>query len=366
MENKSGRKKNVAFCIGDLEGGKMLLQGFCNVLGDNLINVHIFNCCTCYYEGAPHNIGQTNIFTLPNYDIIDMLVIAPFYLSSSEEVIRHTIERAVEKNVPVLTIGKQYDYPNCYCIMPDYRRQIEMITNHLIERHGIRKLNFLGGYKNHFTSDERLEGFLDALKSHNIPIEPSRIYYGNLWSAPAIQQVEKMNEDGNLDCGAIVCANDAMASAVMIKLSELGFDMPGEIAVTGMDGTDEANGYITTAKILADKSGEEAANIVANLLLRGKKPAKLGIIPPNIIYGISCRCTNMQNALDLLPKQRHDLFEELYDTRRFSIRTAAIVQELANCSTFDDASRNISATLSRIWCENSWICICKDFMEARL
>lgn len=39
-----------------------------------------------------------------------------------------------------------------------------------------------------------------------------------------------------------------MASAVMIKLSELGFDMPGEIAVTGMDGTDEANGYITTAR----------------------------------------------------------------------------------------------------------------------
>lgn len=36
MENKSGRK-NVAFCIGDLEGGKMLLQGFCKVLGDNLI-----------------------------------------------------------------------------------------------------------------------------------------------------------------------------------------------------------------------------------------------------------------------------------------------------------------------------------------
>lgn len=86
-------------------------------------------------------------------------------------MIRHTIERAVEKNVPVLTIGKQYDYPNCYCIMPDYRRQIEMITNHLIERHGIRKLNFLGGLKNHFTSDERLAGFLDALKSHNIPIE---------------------------------------------------------------------------------------------------------------------------------------------------------------------------------------------------
>ena len=108
MENKSGRK-NVAFCIGDLEGGKMLLQGFCKVLGDNLINVHIFNCCTCFYDGAPHNIGQTNIFTLPNYDIIDMLVIAPFYLSSSEEVIQHTIERAVEKNissisVPLMTI----------------------------------------------------------------------------------------------------------------------------------------------------------------------------------------------------------------------------------------------------------------------
>lgn len=84
MENKSGRK-NVAFCVGDLEGSKMLLQGFCNVLGDNRINVHIFNCCTCFYDGAPHNIGQTNIFNLPNYDIIDMLIIAPFYLSTKQQ-----------------------------------------------------------------------------------------------------------------------------------------------------------------------------------------------------------------------------------------------------------------------------------------
>ncbi|MFR4022999.1 MAG: hypothetical protein ACLTZI_08265 [[Eubacterium] siraeum] len=95
----------------------------------------------------------------------------------------------------------------------------------------------------------------------------------------------------------------------MIELEELGFDMPGEIAVTGMDGTDEANGYITTAKILADKSGEEAANIVANLLLRGKKPAKLGINSAQHNLQISCRCTNMQNALDLLREaKRHDLF----------------------------------------------------------
>ena len=84
-------------------------------------------------------------------------------------------------------------------------------------------------------------------------------------------------------------------------------------------------------KELADLKAKEldicllyTSNIVVNLLLRGKKPAKLGITPPNIIYGISCRCTNMQNALDILPKQRHDLFEELYDARRFSIRTADV------------------------------------------
>ena len=113
-------------------------------------------------------------------------------------MIRHTIERAVEKNVPVLTIGKQYDYPNCYCIMPDYRRQIEMITNHLIERHGIKKLNFLVDSRTTLPVTNVLRASLTHFKSHNIPIEPSRIYYGNLWSAPAIQQVEKMNEDATL------------------------------------------------------------------------------------------------------------------------------------------------------------------------
>ena len=365
MENKSGRK-NVAFCIGDLQGGKALLQGFCSVMGDNEINVHIFNGCTCYFENAPQNIGQTNIYNLPNYDVLDMLIVAPFFLSDSEDVIKHTIENALAKNVPVLTVGKQYDYENCYCIMPDYRHEIEMITSHLIEKHGIKKLNFIGGFKGQQTSEERLMGFIDALKSHNIPIEPSRIYYGNMWSAPAIQQIDKMNEDGTLDCGAIVCANDTMASAVMIKLAELGFDIPGEIAVTGMDGIDEASGYITTAKILGDSAGKEAGRIVVDLLKKDKRPAKLGIIPPNIIYGTSCRCHDSDTNADLSPKQRHELFEEIYNARQFATRTARIAQELANCSTFEEASRSISKTLSKIWCNHSWICICKDFMTSSI
>lgn len=365
MENKH-ESHNIAFCIGDLQAGKMLLQGLCKSLEGTGINLHIFNGCTSYYENAPQNIGETNIYNLPNYDILEMLVVAPFYLSDSDKIVKHTIENALAKNVPVLSIGKQYDYDNCYCIMPDYRAQIELLTSHLIEKHGITKLNYLGGAKGSKVSEDRLLGYKDALEKHGIPFDKSRVYYGEMWSEPAIREIDRMEKEGKLDCGGIVCANDAMASAVMSKLSDMGFDMPGEIAVTGMDGLEEAGGYITTAKILAEGAGKKAAEIVIDYLKHGKKPDKLGVIPPNIIYGISCRCKQTDRDNILSVKQRHEVFEELYHTRLFSTRTAMLVQELASCNTFDDVCKKISKTLSKIWCDNSLVCICKDFMTSTI
>ena len=365
MENKSGNH-NIAFCIGDLQAGKMLLQGLCQKLEENAINLHIFNGCTSFYENEPHNIGQTNIYNLPNYDLLEMLIVAPFYLSDSEETIRHTIENALAKNVPVLTIGKQYDYENCYCIIPDYRAQIELLTSHLIEKHGMKKLNYMGGAKGNRVSEDRLLGYKDALEKHGIPFDESRVYYGEMWSEPTKRETERMMKEGKLDCDGIVCANDSMASAVITKLNELGFNMPGDIAITGMDGLEEAGGYITTAKILAEGAGRKAGEIATDLLKNGKKPPVLSIIPPNIMYGMSCGCKTADETNALSVIQRHEVFDELYHTRQFSIRTSMLVQELANCNTFEEASRNISKTLSKIWCDNSWICICKDFMTGTI
>ena len=170
MTNKSGNH-NIAFCIGDLQAGKMLLQGLCQQLEYNGINLHIFNGCTSYYEDRPQNMGQTNIFNLPNYDILEMLIVVPFYLSDNDDIIRRVIENAVAKNVPVLTIGKQYDYENCYSIIPDYRAQIELLTSHLIEKHGMKKLNYMGGAKGNPISEDRLLGYKDALEKHGIPYD---------------------------------------------------------------------------------------------------------------------------------------------------------------------------------------------------
>ncbi len=359
--NKPGHKPNVAMCIGDLQAAKSLLRGLANTLKENGINLHIFNGCSAYYEDNPQNVGQLNIYNLPNYDMFDVLVIAPFFLSTDDGVIRRIIERALNKNVSVITIGKRYEYNNCYCVMPDCRTLVRSITDHIIELHGAKRLNFLAGIKGDEVSEERLAGFKDSLEKHGISFDRTRIYYGDFWEQPAIKQVEKMEKDGRLDCEAIICANDSMALAVMIKLLEMGYEIPAQIKVTGLDGIDEANGFITTAKLYEETTGKMAADIVCDFLKNGKKPQKLAIVPPYISYGFSCACrVQKHNAHSV--KLRHNMFSEIDDTKKYTTYATSIMRGMANCKTFEEASEFIYEAVSKLWCNNAWVCICDDFM----
>ena len=59
---------NVAFCIGDMLAAFPMLKGLCSYTTENNINVHIFNGNAGYYkEQEAQDIGQANIYNLPNF-----------------------------------------------------------------------------------------------------------------------------------------------------------------------------------------------------------------------------------------------------------------------------------------------------------
>ncbi len=360
-EQQKNHNPNIAFCVGNLQSATPVMQGlagYCAYIG---MNLHIFDgFTTAFDENDKYDIGRINIYNLPNFDLMDMLIIMPFDLSINEGLIKRVINRALSKNKPVLTIGKAYE--DCYCITSDYEAQIKTLTEHFIKEHGFTDICFMSGHEeNDPEARTREEGYRKALRENGIEPDEKNIYFGDFWDGPAQAATAKMIEERGKPPQAIVCANDSMASAVIRKLAELGFRVPDDVCVSGMDGIDEAIGYITTAQIFSSKTGEMAGQLAHTLLVDKTPVDKLTIVPPDILFGNSCGCVKYDGIVS--PHKRHDLFEEHYWAENFSAATIRLTQDLSDCISFEQASKKLTEKMVKMWVDDLWLCVGDDFIS---
>ncbi len=352
---------NVAFCIGDMLAAFPMLKGLCSYTTDNNINVHIFNGNAGYYkEMSAQDIGQANIYNLPNFEMFDLLVIAPFFLDSDDRLIIPIIERAKKAGIPVLTVGVEYE--GCYCLMSDYTSQIEALTEHFITEHKFDDICFISGFPDDKVSMQREQGYKNALEKHGIPLKKENIYYGSFWEMPTRDAVTKLVEDrdGKLP-QAIVCANDAMATSTMMQLDDMGYKVPRDVCVSGMDGLDEAEGYITTTRIMSHETGWLTGKLITDILDKNKTVDKVTIEPPDVMLGTSCGC---RETSELSPKKRHSLFQDVYEAQRYAERAINVIQKLSECATFEEAKIMLDEMIPKVWATDAWLCICNDLISS--
>ncbi len=69
-----------------------------------------------------------------------------------------------ELNIPVITI--------------ENKDGAEMLVNHLIEKHGRRRIVYLQGPEGHEDSQWRERGYREALETHEIPFDPALVVAG--------------------------------------------------------------------------------------------------------------------------------------------------------------------------------------------
>ena len=138
------------------------------------------------------------------------------------------------KNIPVFSINRQLQ--GCYNMTMQDVYGFELIIRHIVEVHGCKRINVLGGFKNNTVSDKRINVYKKVLKEHNIPIEPERIGYGDFWDRPARQAVRNFLTSSLPIPDAIICANDSMAISACAELQKFGYSVPEDIIVTGFDG----------------------------------------------------------------------------------------------------------------------------------
>ena len=113
------------------------------------------------------------------------------------------------------------------------------LTQHLIGL-GHQRFGFIKGHPNQTVSQQRLDGFMNALKAAGITPENIRVEQGYFTYRSGLEAAERLLAAEPRPT-AIFAANDDMAAAAEGLAHRLGLDVPGDVSIVGFDDTSIAD-----------------------------------------------------------------------------------------------------------------------------
>lgn len=317
--------------------------------------------CTDAFTGRPYEVGEHNIYNLVNYDLVDAVVMLTTTFKSDS--IQYKIMReATEAGVPVISVDRKIE--GAYCIMMDYEDGLEELVRHVVEVHGSKTFGFLTGMKGQDLSDAREQTYRKVLAEYGIAVDESKIEQAWFWHEGAENVIQKWYDaDGKLP-EAIICANDSMAIGVANKALELGYSLPDELIITGLDGIEEAMNYspsITTAKINIAGMVKRVVELIEPVCCGKVDMNGSEVIAAERIYAQSCGCQPVTGGI-CENEIKHKLYNDMdwfKNSNRSVINTA---EEISANVDFETAINQMGLFLKKIWSKEAWLCVCDDFL----
>jgi sigma-B regulation protein RsbU (phosphoserine phosphatase) len=181
-------------------------------------------------------------------------------------------------NIPSLTVDEE----------PGMRQALE----HLISRHGCRRVAFIRGPVVNAEAERRYAIYRAVLTEHGFPIDPALVCEGDFEKTAGDAAVELLVDDRKVDFDALVASNDYMALAAMLALQERGLQVPSDVAVVGFDDIEDARFStppLTTVRQPLYQQGEAALDLVLEQL-EGKEVQGQVNAPTELVVRQSCGC----------------------------------------------------------------------------
>ncbi len=153
-----------------------------------------------------------------------------FYLTNlTEEDIK-----IIEKNkIPCVGLWGDVNSKSVVSIYPDNVKGGFLATEHLIEL-GHKKIYHIYGQQENKCAKERREGYMLAMKKHNIDVKEEYLIKSNFSYESGRIAAYKILENGTLPT-AIFCIGDEVAFGVMDFFREKGINVPDDVSIVGFD-----------------------------------------------------------------------------------------------------------------------------------
>lgn len=169
-------------------------------------------------------IEKQNILTLLSHRIDGLLVDI-----SKDTSDRSIFEPVRRMGVPLVFFDRKLDGVKFSSVGIDDRKAAKEIVGFALSR-GHRKIAHLAGCQNVAIGRERLGGYIDALKEHNIPVRKEWILPGNFDSTSGYESFKKLMRTGDLP-EIVFAANDRIAQGAYRAIRESGLNIPDDIGV---------------------------------------------------------------------------------------------------------------------------------------
>lgn len=356
------QRKRLAVVLSEAGGTyqKNLLEGLLDEAFRDDFDVCVFTSFMKHGSPDKYRTGESNIYNLINLEKFDGLIIVPDTVKFTG-VTERLVPECRRIGLPVVTVDLQIeDMP---CVWGSDSDDIELLVDHLIDVHGCRVLDFISGIKDHPHSLNREAGYKRSLEKHGIPVEQERIHYGDFMRDKyAVIADDILNSGRPLPQGiASVC--DSSVEALAGELIARGYDVPGDIRITGYDTTalsPEAVGNVTTMYRNSGDTGVRAVRCMYRLLY-GKEPEnKTERVQSSIITSESCGCGLAAHKPNYSSNNRRDRFfdsaTDFYSEYNF------MIEDLIAIDTYEDFFWNLDWYTRYIdHPDGIYICTCDEW-----
>ncbi|XOV81076.1 MAG: LacI family DNA-binding transcriptional regulator [Aestuariibacter sp.] len=174
------------------------------------------------------------------------------------------------------------------CVYIDDRKAAHEIGEHIISA-GHERIAFLSGDKHHQSTGERLEGFITALKEHNIKSDKKLIIEGEYSFQSGVEGAKKLLAMKNPPTAIFAC-NDEIAAGALFAARLMGKAVPDDVAIAGFEDSPFSRQTwpkLTTAAQPMDQVAKQAASLLIKHIIsarrRKKEPVQHHYFEPQLI-----------------------------------------------------------------------------------
>ncbi len=337
----------------DEEYQQSILKGIHRYAAQHHVNIAHFVAFGGILANPKYDQGEYNIFELPNFSMFDgVILLSNTFPADLAEALYERIRAA---GVPAVSIDRELG--DLYHIGIRNAEAMEQITRHLIEKHGVKRLNYVSGPDTNTESMERFAAFRKVLTEYDIELEPERIYHGTFRAKDGRRAVEAFLQSGLPFPEAIVCANDAMAVSAVLTLEENGIRCPEDVLVSGFDNISNARNFspaMTTVERPLMQSGALACEIIIRRI-SGEEPERVRELSAVPIFSESCGCEEQDpEDITVYKKRTYQLQESV---RRDISRHDQMACALVECYSFSEYILALQEFVLKTKCEEFYLCL---------
>jgi signal transduction histidine kinase/DNA-binding LacI/PurR family transcriptional regulator/AraC-like DNA-binding protein len=229
--------------------------------------------------------------------------------------------------LPMITLARPME--GIPTLLIDSYEGMRSLVIHLIEVHGYRRLAFIRGPESHYYAQERYRAFLDVLQERGIPLDSALVSRPVDWEAggEAIRALlDSRRLRPGVDFDAVVAVSDLLALDVLRTLQARGFDVPGQVAVVGFNGSAEGQltmPPLTTVALPFYEQGVQAVDMLMARLAGEPVPDEV-TLHSQLVVRQSCGCVSQ--SLELAKSEPVDVDARPFG--EFVARQGAILDQI--------------------------------------